>query len=349
MSNKTTQETAEVQDNDVFDINTARFARVQDSVLRIQTWSKERIWSVRTEETRHRVVVTWVDYRRWHVHMMIAGGVGLALMLIVLVAGMPFIYALPIAVVVGLVLWGLLKFEQYLMGSDVMAEKMVEVDTPVWMAAQAQIRLLMSQHKKSVEKLKNKNNIPSGNVLDDTELFIKTDRVMSVDSLINYENKLDAIYEDDPSQAVRVGWGVRNCGCRACLFVENTPGVEFKEAGVAVASRDTNSERRSLVLKSKALSKNVETAVKRSEKRKRSEMARAERNVKNQEKEREKEAKLLARQQYKEMKARSRAEKKAAKKGVRQPVQPVRVSERAEEVRQNPDRSQAHESTVVDE
>lgn len=231
-----------------FTINRARFSFPPTIEASASTWSTVRSWEVFREPAGHRVVVCQRDERRWQVHNMMVAGICVLVMCICLVMGMPFVYGLPIAIVAGLVGWGVVLAERFFAGSMILDEDYIEVDAPVWEATRADIEALCSS--------------VSGH-----ELLVKTERKFGDDSIIGFEHRLRDVYESDPSAAAALGRGVRDCDCLACRVCKET-GTQPVESGVVVSQRGRQrTASLTPVVDTAAVRKNVERSLKSAQRR----------------------------------------------------------------------------------
>ena len=120
-------------------INTDRFSIGPETELELPWWNKVMTWDVRREPTDHRVVVARTVHPVWRVHIMVAAAViGLAVFGLVVFGGLSLLLALGMAVVLGLLGYGALVWEQR--GSaGTTTEEILEMDTSVWLTLRKKI------------------------------------------------------------------------------------------------------------------------------------------------------------------------------------------------------------------
>ena len=122
-------------------INTERFSEGPDTELEVAWWNKRMLWQVRREPTGHRVVVARVVENVWRVHIMIAAAIiALAVLGMVILGGLPILYAVVLGLVLALVGYGALAWEQRTGGEAVGIEEIMEMDSVMWLGARNEAR-----------------------------------------------------------------------------------------------------------------------------------------------------------------------------------------------------------------
>ncbi|PZU04635.1 MAG: hypothetical protein DI630_00535 [Gordonia sp. (in: high G+C Gram-positive bacteria)] len=122
-------------------INTERFSEGPETELEVQWWDKRMLWQVRREPTGHRVVVARVVEHVWRIHIMIAGAIiALAVVGVVVVGGLPVMYALVLAVVLALIGYGTLAWERRAGDETAGIEEIIEMDSVMWVGVRNKVR-----------------------------------------------------------------------------------------------------------------------------------------------------------------------------------------------------------------
>lgn len=114
-------------------INTARFSEGPDTELEVTWWNKRLLWKVRREPTGHRVVVARVTENIWRTHIMIGAAIiVVAVAGLVLFGGLPVLYGIVLGVVLALVGYGALVWEQRAGDESAGIEEIIEMDSLMW-------------------------------------------------------------------------------------------------------------------------------------------------------------------------------------------------------------------------
>ncbi|OUS97233.1 hypothetical protein [Rhodococcus sp. NCIMB 12038] len=122
-------------------INTERFSEGPDTELEVTWWNKRLVWKVRREPTGHRVVVARVTENIWRVHLMIAGTIiGLTVLGLVFLGGLPLLYGIVLGLVLALIGYGALAWEQRAGDETAGIEEIIEMDSVMWVGVRKKVR-----------------------------------------------------------------------------------------------------------------------------------------------------------------------------------------------------------------
>lgn len=122
-------------------INTERFSEGPDTELEVTWWNKRLLWQVRREPTGHRVVVARVVENVWRVHIMIAGVIiGIAVLGMVFLGGLPPLYGIVLGLVLALVGYGALAWERRTGDEAAGIEEIIEMDSVMWLGVRNKVR-----------------------------------------------------------------------------------------------------------------------------------------------------------------------------------------------------------------
>lgn len=122
-------------------INTERFSEGPDTELEVTWWNKRLVWKVRREPTGHRVVVARVAENIWRVHLMIAGAIiGLTVLGLVFLGGLPLLYGIVLGLVLALIGYGALAWEQRAGDETAGIEEIIEMDSVMWVGVRKKVR-----------------------------------------------------------------------------------------------------------------------------------------------------------------------------------------------------------------
>ncbi len=122
-------------------INTERFSEGPDTELEVSWWNKRMLWQVRREPTGHRVVVARVVENIWRVHIMVAGAITvLAVFGMVIIGGLPLLYAAVLGVVMALIGYGALAWERRAGDENAGIEEIIEMDSVMWVGVRNKVR-----------------------------------------------------------------------------------------------------------------------------------------------------------------------------------------------------------------
>ena len=253
------------------EINVKRFSIGPVEEFSLNWWNRRVSWQVRREPTNHRVVVAEVWENVWRVHVMIMAAAATVFLLGAMIfGGLSFGYAVLIGVIFGLLLWGLLRYEQAISGSGREIRLLLEMDTTLWngivewargraqntVAARKRSRAAReaehkAAHKAAVKEAKKNGEEPPEYVVpDEDEFYVPPSDVdlhesdvaeeingrLSEDVQMVYREKLARRYRETPGSSSSLGWGVIGCGCTACE-VNAELGLVPKLSGVTVARK----------------------------------------------------------------------------------------------------------------
>lgn len=254
------------------EINIARFDIGPAEEFRVNWWNKEMIWEVRREPSNHQVVVAESTRNIWKVHMAVAGAVlGVFTLLAVLLFGLPLGYAIAIDVVLVLLVWGLLRFEQRLMGeTNFIMGEITTLDSTIWEGIKIQMAKMSAQtvanqkkryneavkeakkaHGEAVKSAKKNGGTDPGKfvgpdvddyiysgdaAITETKVADKMREYLSEKSLEKLNGALVDRYLGNPELSKSMGWGVKGCECVACA-VNSELGIVPKLSGISVARK----------------------------------------------------------------------------------------------------------------
>lgn len=122
-------------------INTERFSEGPDTELEVSWWNKRMLWQVRREPTGHRVVVARVVENVWRIHIMVAGAITVfAVLGMVIIGGLPLLYALVLGLVMALIGYGALAWERRTGDENTGIEEIIEMDSVMWVGVRKKVR-----------------------------------------------------------------------------------------------------------------------------------------------------------------------------------------------------------------
>lgn len=122
-------------------INTERFSEGPETELEVSWWNKRMLWQVRREPTGHRVVVARVVENVWRIHIMVAGAITvLSVLGMVIIGGLPPLYALVLGLVMALIGYGALAWERRAGDENAGIEQIIEMDSVMWVGVRKKVR-----------------------------------------------------------------------------------------------------------------------------------------------------------------------------------------------------------------
>ena len=199
-------------------------------------WDHTVTCSVLRERADHQVIVREDVTVRWAWHIVIAAACAVVVLLIALMAGLPLLYSLFMAVLLGAIVMGLIVYERtisadrldtiYRDATKIDGETMLLMDEPVWEDIKAVVahayanglRDTRAQTAKLPAWLQRLRPM-SSRVMDTVlrELHAQCDPV----TLQEYHAVLEARYRESKDMTLAMGTGLRGCTCRACTVRED--------------------------------------------------------------------------------------------------------------------------------
>lgn len=212
-----------------------RFSVGPTNEIVLEWWDHTVTCSVLREHAEHRVVVREDVDVRWAWHIGIAVACAVVVLVIALVAGLPVVYSLLSAVLLGMIVLGLIIYEWtlsadrlnsiYRDATKIDGETMLLIDEPVWEDIKAVVdeaytnglRDTREKNAKLPVWLRKLRPMPA-RVMDTVlkELHAQLDP----ETLLDYHGLLEAHYRESKERTLDMGRGVRGCICRACTVRE---------------------------------------------------------------------------------------------------------------------------------
>lgn len=219
----------------------------------LEWWDHTVTCSVWREHSEHRVVVHEDVDVRWAWHIGIAAACAVVVLVIALVAGLPVVYSLLSAVLLGLIVMGLIMYERtisadrldniYRDATKIDGETMLLMDEPVWEDIKAVVKEAYDNGLRDTREKNTKvpkwllNLRPMPARFMDTVLR-ELHAQLDPDTLLDYHGLLEARYRESKQRTLDMGRGVRGCICRACT-VRDVQGWDDEHIapGSAVGAR----------------------------------------------------------------------------------------------------------------
>ncbi|BAU96142.1 hypothetical protein N24_1880 [Corynebacterium suranareeae] len=198
----------------------------------LHTWNRTTRCEVARDAADHRVRVTEITESRWTVHIIVSGVLSaLAVLVLIIGAGLPLLYVPIFVAVIVMVVYALLRYEQRMSGTVYEEADPVEMDSVIWegikndIAADIAARAEAKKAKKPVAS----DAAAVGNYIASLRQH------MLVETQRRYHHKLGRELHNNPAQLEDYGSGLRGCECRACAVADKLD-VTVQAHGVAQAS-----------------------------------------------------------------------------------------------------------------
>lgn len=248
-------------------LNVRRFSGRPTRDVVLNWWNKRIVWEVRRESTEHRVAVTEMEIPRWDIHIKIAMGISLFVLLCsVLVGSMPLQYTFFIGLILVILVSLLIFFEQKLAGSQDKIREITIVDMVLWSAVMERVdrahqnspkaqkkrfREAIDEaqrlHKIDVKQAKTAGEtepeyvkVEKSEHVNPNEQFSKYDiqdmmtMLLSTENRSKFRDRLISYCDNHEGYSSSWGTGVVNCGCTLCEY-NAEHGITPDVSGVAVA------------------------------------------------------------------------------------------------------------------